>query len=66
MKKKVLKNTDRKPLKIADVSKGMLKFREFGDLAKPNDDPSLSLKGPNKLYIAFIIYFLAVMFILCS
>ena len=29
MKKKVLKNTDLKPLKIADVSKKMLKFRDF-------------------------------------
>ena len=28
-KKKVLKNTDLKPLKIADVSKKMLKFRDF-------------------------------------
>ena len=27
--KKVLKNTDLKPLKIADVSKKMLKFRDF-------------------------------------
>ena len=29
MKKKVLKNTDLKPLKIADVSKKILKFRDF-------------------------------------
>ena len=29
MKKNVLKNTDRKPLKIADVSKKMLKFLDF-------------------------------------
>ena len=29
MKTKVLKNTDLKPLKIADVSKKMLKFRDF-------------------------------------
>ena len=29
MKKKVLKNTDIKPLKIADVSKKVLKFRDF-------------------------------------
>ena len=29
MKKGVLKNTDHKPLKIADVSKKMLKFRDF-------------------------------------
>ena len=29
MKKKVLKNTDLKPLKIADVSKKMLKFHDF-------------------------------------
>ena len=29
MKKKVLKNADLKPLKIADVSKKMLKFRDF-------------------------------------
>ena len=29
MKKKVLKNTDLKPLKIANVSKKMSKFRDF-------------------------------------
>ena len=29
MKKKFFKNTDLKPLKIADVSKKMLKFRDF-------------------------------------
>ena len=29
MKTKVLKNTDFKPLKTADVSKKMLKFRDF-------------------------------------
>ena len=29
MKQKVLKNTDLKPLKITDVSKKMLKFRDF-------------------------------------
>ena len=29
MKKKVLKDTDLKPLNIADVSKRMLKFRDF-------------------------------------
>ena len=29
MKKKVLKNTDLKPLNIADVSKKMLKFCDF-------------------------------------
>ena len=29
MKKKVLKNTDLKPLKIADVSKKILKFCDF-------------------------------------
>ena len=29
MKKKVLKNTDLKPLKSADVNKKMLKFRDF-------------------------------------
>ena len=29
MKKKVLKNSDLKPLKIADVSKKMLKFCDF-------------------------------------
>ena len=29
MKKKVLKNTELKPLKIADVSKKMLKFHDF-------------------------------------
>ena len=30
-KKKVLKNTDLKPVKIADASKKMLKFHDFGD-----------------------------------
>ena len=29
MKKKFLKNADLKPLQIADVSKKMLKFRDF-------------------------------------
>ena len=29
MKKEVLKNTDLEPLNIADVSKRMLKFRDF-------------------------------------